>query len=1335
MAFDKLYYFDKTPTYVSGVGYHHYRHEYGEVQTTFNMSFVIDGTKDSCKVIVYNNDSKELDPLTICWLESTNTWWIVKSDQVTRYANEIGAYYQHEISLYGAFEILNARDLTNCGFNANRYTLEEFLDRLENMMDFEFPLTWDFGTYASLDQEITYLKTFQNYTPASAIKELFNGMNLIPKLIFVTSASIGLTFITGATITAYSKSGSNTPSIDISTFDSEEEKRSSDIESYGTRVISNVQNCVSADQIRYPAIGGVFLTSDDATVKTGNDDNAFLRLPQPVYKVNKLHIYAPIYLYNNKNNYTYRTFVGGTSPDIVVDETRKLLASLSVTMTEEQEAQIRAYCELCQLEMLNGGVYNNIDDTRTGNWYSVFSQNELKYVDFALNSIQYAKTSKETWDTITWEQGKDRITNVRIVDGNIVERSTLQILSSSEYNIELRCGYFNVAHTAFAVEYVPMADLKIKVDNNKEQNDSNLYNQNGKLVDSVAVSKLINAHAKEISSNEISRYKVYLNYNDIPQVSQVVDNGEDKYIINNVSIDFYENDDDNYFMSCTFTMTKQTACKSTMISANTNIRDYDCPQQNNVPRIQLYRDYIELGYEEEHNETPYLALEQVLSFGATSKGLTDNHTCVFSATDDADITYYYQIGTSKYNLNKQFIEVANFKDNNIIGYEAGKSYWVFQVSTLLSLKDSSVNTPISYVDSFGELKSLELRFADEEQLYDAYDSENATDIVGKFVSVPPEIWNYIENNNAYDIAISEPNYDKDGLEVPVFEYSCQVGDNNDIIFGADFLKGEDAIEIKYKARIVDNVYVTQENASAYLNGNDTTISYSNGEITLDMPWNVGPTADYQGKTIVVWCDIYRDVSGIKIYKGTYRNDVGVSKNDGSQTLTLPSRGDLSTFICTSIEVYALDNPYNVSVLSVTSTGDQDISYQLSYGTGGEFATNISVTIEYQTKKKTIVAETKTGTQTVSQNGNPTWLSQDISQNNIPYTDGTTTRLVPTNKTTTFSVSGTCSQIKDADGYYYYNGTVDISNISKESISSVTIPSPHLIVSYTNSTIYFRLRSLIIRQNVSSTITMNYVGYENKTFYKHTRTLRTTRTVGTLSISPNNIQSNYGITGLSNTITSTEMGNATQIDIIAWSDTPTNSYTASYNYVGAYSYNFDVRAENQRNITNVSIDGGSGNTVEVYLKSLQDGYYFKGTAYSTDTSTMGITRNITYEYTETTTQEVIESHTVVEDAWSGWNSYTIPVVQGKLYGTPTVRLTNALIDPFITAESFDTSTGELTYVAGDNGDSDRKVGVLIKYTEWYRNYGLDKQEFLFAVNRCKVSGTTSLTLKVNNWKLK
>ena len=39
----------------------------GEVQTRFNMSFVIDGTKDSCKIQVISFSENEIEPYTIVW--------------------------------------------------------------------------------------------------------------------------------------------------------------------------------------------------------------------------------------------------------------------------------------------------------------------------------------------------------------------------------------------------------------------------------------------------------------------------------------------------------------------------------------------------------------------------------------------------------------------------------------------------------------------------------------------------------------------------------------------------------------------------------------------------------------------------------------------------------------------------------------------------------------------------------------------------------------------------------------------------------------------------------------------------------------------------------------------------------------------------------------------------------------------------------------------------------------------------------------------------------------------------------------------------------------------
>ena len=95
---DILYYYDK----VSG-----YEYELGEIQSDFNMSFVIDGTKDSAKVICWSyGREKAVEPYTIIRHNNTNTWWIVSHDKVERYENEIGYKCLHIFTGGNASKIL-----------------------------------------------------------------------------------------------------------------------------------------------------------------------------------------------------------------------------------------------------------------------------------------------------------------------------------------------------------------------------------------------------------------------------------------------------------------------------------------------------------------------------------------------------------------------------------------------------------------------------------------------------------------------------------------------------------------------------------------------------------------------------------------------------------------------------------------------------------------------------------------------------------------------------------------------------------------------------------------------------------------------------------------------------------------------------------------------------------------------------------------------------------------------------------------------------------------------------------------------------------------------------
>ena len=363
-----------------------------------------------------------------------------------------------------------------------------------------------------------------------------------------------------------------------------------------------------------------------------------------------------------------------------------------------------------------------------------------------------------------------------------------------------------------------MTDMKLKVENGILENDTHLYNQNGTMVAAKAVSKLVNSHSDSISSNKITRYKRYYNFYDVPQVGQIVDNNGERYIINNVSIDFAENDNNGYALDCQFTLTKQVSCKSSMIEANTNIRDYDTPQKHNIYRVQNYRDYIYLYYGDYvGRESTYMDFNNIFYFPTpftygSTKGYKNTHTAIMKIRWAESSINYYQLQSIKYELDKMVVEVIDFKDNNIIGYAVNSTNHPFQISTWWVSTDL-IQVPVSYVDSVGHLISIDIKLCSNEQLTSAYEILGQTSIYGASCIIPESLYNLVENNN--DAEIVENDYDKDGLEIPMFIYSCQVGNRDGIVFADDFLNTETLNDDEfyvYGYHIIDNLYVDSKNA-------------------------------------------------------------------------------------------------------------------------------------------------------------------------------------------------------------------------------------------------------------------------------------------------------------------------------------------------------------------------------------------------------------------------------------------------------------------------------------------------------------------------------------------
>jgi len=885
MAKNDVYYYDKNTLQ----GY-----LLGEVQDNFNISFVIDGTKDSAKFIVYSfNQVDEIEPYTILWHNGTNTWWVVSHDKVEKYVNESGYLFKHELQVLGLIELLNARDLTDCGFYANNYTISSFLDRLLKLSNLEFydnlPLTIN-SPSLDLEKNIDYTKTFENYTLLNALRELFDGYNCAIKMSLTQNNEH---LLTGYTFNIISKTGDN--SLDIlneDDFNSVKETKNMNQNSFGTIVVSNAENVISTKSKTYPAIGTVKLSSTQYEI---NKDNAILRLPTKIYKVNWLQLVRSIRVnirYLNANNVIsyYRIDLDTDNYYVIKNKLDKAIIFLknnSQEVVSYLENDIDSVLQKIQFGMrttlYSGWRYDPINNTiippkDNENYYqpmmtveqwnnSVPTGTNIYYGGLYLAPGEVRDTLKYTTGTISYQRGNDYLENFNFLcDTNrsgLNQQSYLnnyastdlrinvdspviwEVNPNSSFRVELapigRTGsgaieigeFLLQQYLYFRINYIPMNDIKIKYDNSGLSKDTKLYNQNGKLNDSVGLSKLLLSYSKEIEGDTITKFGTYYNENDIPKVGQIVLINSNYYVINNVSLDYFENEDNSYYIVAEFTMSKNISTKSIMTNPNTNVRDYGIPQNLNVKRKQLYRDFYELSHEQDidSDDDFYMPLYKICNFGYRQTDISE-HIAVIKLFYDESFggdnetgtsnTWYYQLDTTAFALKKQYYEVLDFKDNNIIGYGSQNVSCGFDIRRIFNGITDNVNTPIQYTDDNGKVKSFNIAMCNDEVLQDIYmdyiEEENFTreiDLFNYSVFIDSKVY---EGGNDFegakdlcDFMILETNYNKDPIEVPVFEYACQIDDSNDVIIGENILDRNETDGTFYKFLIVNKNTINQNN--------------------------------------------------------------------------------------------------------------------------------------------------------------------------------------------------------------------------------------------------------------------------------------------------------------------------------------------------------------------------------------------------------------------------------------------------------------------------------------------------------------------------------------------
>ena len=90
--------------------------------------------------------------------------------------------------------------------------------------------------------------------------------------------------------------------------------------------------------------------------------------------------------------------------------------------------------------------------------------------------------------------------------------------------------------------------------------------------------------------------------------------------------------------------------------------------------------------------------------------------------------------------------------------------------------------------------------------------------------------------NEYTFIIEEPNYNKDAIEVPVFEYACQIEDSEDVLIGDNIFPRQKG-NVIYMYSFVVGEHLNQNNVIVeehitYSSGSETATLENAAKITL-----------------------------------------------------------------------------------------------------------------------------------------------------------------------------------------------------------------------------------------------------------------------------------------------------------------------------------------------------------------------------------------------------------------------------------------------------------------------------------------------------------------------
>lgn len=900
---------------------------FGHIQDDTDFYFSIDKSPSSYKCKILNKVRKPIEPNTICYLQYNNTWWVVDEDEVELVINEDNNdLYIHDIQLIGAEEMFNMKKLENCGFNKGRYTYDKYIKRMFNLSslerftfnksigDIRAKIEIEYGSYINKDKKVKNLITYQNYTLGSALKEFFDGEDLVYRISFEYETKIDGSYkINKMIIKLIPKTGLDNEPIDISELNENYEKSKASSDNFSSAVLSNIENSISSENITFPNTGYTYLSS---SAYKSDRTNSYIQLPNKVSSVNYIDFQTREVgvglsykksgdMLDIKNVYPFESLDNKKLYRVSKQIYDELIKTANEYKDNGYSIPDSFYKEMT-IDNIFIIIFNNyILRLYNGSFISYKGMNNVDYSLRLMNKKDYetykTNNADELKNILYWEQGNDKIygfdwivqyflslkldrienynrktskTYMLEKNGSFIEWDIIILVFSISISTSQTRGMQESIFIKYSVNYTGYNDIVLDDKDYNSYHEYKYYNQNGKMIDSIKASKYVDSYLYDLKSNELIRKKTTLSFDDIYKVGTRFIDGNDIYIVESVSISC-----NNEVYVSTYTLAKERITKNRTIRANSKIIDYQIPQQNNIKRTSVFTQYLRFTNTKpiipsiaKNIITPIFLLINFGKYDYCSKFIFTILSKIGYTVGD----YKYFILRNYTNImHKSIIISIYFTDNNIIDYAKSIDglFWKGDWTNGL-FNQGLYNTPISYVDSYGELESIEMKFIKDEISTEKaieYDKNynNGLDSglpYEQYPLIPKEYYDSFNDTQEYYFIFKKNNYDKDGLEIPIFELQTKTTEEEGFVFADDFFKymnSEKDVEMKYEA-VLKYATITNKNVSDTESGRGTVfittqlIDKDKMKIRIDF----GEASGYQkGDNIAIFASYWSESEG------------------------------------------------------------------------------------------------------------------------------------------------------------------------------------------------------------------------------------------------------------------------------------------------------------------------------------------------------------------------------------------------------------------------------------------------------------------------------------------